>query len=44
VFDDGAQDQLTGSAGQDWFFVNLLGSGMLDKITDLGSNEIGDDL
>jgi N-acetylneuraminic acid mutarotase len=23
VFDDGAQDQLTGSAGQDWFFANI---------------------
>src|SRR6266849_5500968 len=40
VFDDGAQDQLTGSAGQDWFFANLFGSGVLDKIISLGKDEI----
>jgi hypothetical protein len=32
VFDDGVQDQLTGSAGQDWFFANIFGPGVLDKI------------
>jgi hypothetical protein len=29
VFDDGDNDQLTGAAGDDWFFV-----GVKDKITD----------
>jgi probable HAF family extracellular repeat protein len=44
VFDDGAQDQLTGSAGQDWFFANLTGAGVLDKITDVGKDEIATDI
>ncbi|MCI0684641.1 MAG: CSLREA domain-containing protein [Gemmataceae bacterium] len=33
VFDDGAVDRLTGSAGRDWFFANL-DCGVLDVITD----------
>ena len=44
VFDDGSQDQLSGSAGQDWFFANLMGAGVLDKITDLGKDEIATDI
>ncbi|HEY2413809.1 MAG TPA: right-handed parallel beta-helix repeat-containing protein [Pirellulaceae bacterium] len=34
VFDDGAADTLTGSAGQDWFFT-----GIRDKIKDKAKNE-----
>lgn len=44
VFDDGAEDVLTGSAGQDWFFANLTGSGVRDRITDLGAAEFAIDL
>jgi len=44
VFDDGSQDTLTGSAGQDWFFANLLGTGAKDKITDLSAAEFANDL
>src|SRR5262249_36229421 len=33
VFDDGAEDVLTGSLGQDWFFANLAGTGVRDKVT-----------
>ena len=36
--------QLSGSAGQDWFFANLMGAGVLDKITDLGKDEIATDI
>jgi Ca2+-binding RTX toxin-like protein len=43
VFDDGAADVLTGSAGRDWFFANL-DNGVLDKITDLHASEFADDL
>jgi Ca2+-binding RTX toxin-like protein len=39
VFDDADKDTLAGSAGQDFFFANLLGSGVLDSITDLSSAE-----
>lgn len=38
VGDDGAKDMLTGSAGADWFFANLV-DGVLDKITDLKADE-----
>jgi hypothetical protein len=44
VFDDGAQDRLTGSAGQDWFFANIFGPGVLDKITGLAKDEIVTDI
>jgi hypothetical protein len=48
VFDDGAADVLTGSAGIDWFFANLDGDGdpsvTKDKITDLHALEFADDL
>lgn len=44
VFDDGVQDLLTGSAGQDWFFANLAGSGVKDKVTDLSAAEFAIDL
>lgn len=43
VVDDNAADVMTGSAGQDWFFAHL-GAGVLDKITDLATNEFADDL
>jgi hypothetical protein len=43
VFDDGAADVMTGSAGQDWFFANL-DSGVKDKITDLSASEFANDL
>ncbi|MBI4327398.1 MAG: hypothetical protein HY674_19360 [Chloroflexi bacterium] len=36
VFDDGVSDVLTGSAGQDWFLVNLL----QDVVTDKKLNEL----
>ena len=36
VFDDTSVDVLTGSAGHDWFFANLEGIGVQDKIADLG--------
>src|SRR5207237_5375909 len=38
VFDDAAEDMLTGSAGADWFFANL-DAGVKDKITDLAAKE-----
>jgi hypothetical protein len=38
LVEDGDADQLTGSAGTDLFFANLIG-GVLDKITDLKSGE-----
>jgi Ca2+-binding RTX toxin-like protein len=44
VTDDGAADVLTGSAGQDWFFARLSGSGVRDKVTDLGAAEFLVDL
>jgi Ca2+-binding RTX toxin-like protein len=44
VFDDGAADVLTGSSGQDWFFANLAGGGVLDRITDLSDREFANDL
>jgi Ca2+-binding RTX toxin-like protein len=44
VFDDVSRDQLTGSAGQDWFFANIFGPGALDKITGLGKDEIVTDI
>ena len=43
VFDDGAADVLTGSAGQDWFFANL-DTGVRDRITDLGAREFANDI
>jgi hypothetical protein len=45
VHDDGAQDVLTGSAGQDWFFANLDGGcATRDRITDLSGREFADDI
>ena len=46
VFNDGASDVLTGSAGQDWFFAQLDGDGgsVKDKITDLSAAEFAADL
>ena len=38
VSDDDSKDVLTGSAGIDWFFANLEGTGVLDKITDLSAD------
>ena len=35
VFDDGAADMLTGSAGLDWFFI-----GSQDKVTDRHPSEV----
>jgi len=43
VFDDGAEDKLTGSSGRDWFFANL-DSGVRDKLTDDHGNELVTDL
>src|SRR5205823_1862977 len=44
VFDDGSADVLTGNDGIDWFFANLFGSGIKDKITDLSAAEFANDL
>jgi uncharacterized delta-60 repeat protein len=44
VFDDGAQDLLTGSSGQDWYFANIAGDGVRDRITDLSAAEFAVDL
>jgi Ca2+-binding RTX toxin-like protein len=44
VFDDNSEDVLPGSAGQDWYFANLVGSGVHDKITDLSAAEFAQDL
>lgn len=44
VFDDDAEDKLTGASGRDWFFANLVGPGTLDKITDLKNNEFAEEL
>jgi hypothetical protein len=44
VFDDGAQDQLTGSTSQDWFFANIFGSGVFDRITGLAKDEVVTDV
>jgi hypothetical protein len=44
VFDDGAKDVMTGSAGTDWFFANLGGGGIEDKLTDLSDEEFTDDI
>jgi hypothetical protein len=43
VHDDNAVDQLTGSAGSDWFFANVTGGGAKDTITDLGKKETASD-
>ena len=40
VFDEDAQDRLTGGSGSDWFLANLNGDGVWDKITDL---KVGDE-
>lgn len=44
VFDDGATDSLTGSAGVDWFFANYQGGGVLDKISGFANGETENDL
>ena len=48
VFDDAAQDSLTGSAGQDWFLLNKTPDGggvqVVDLITDLAANETSSDI
>jgi hypothetical protein len=42
--DDGAQDVLTGTSGQDWFLANVSGGGVNDKLTDLSAAEFATDL
>ncbi|HUG68126.1 MAG TPA: SBBP repeat-containing protein [Pirellulaceae bacterium] len=42
--DDSERDLLTGSAGLDWFFANLQGDGVLDKVTDLDDVLFAQDL
>ena len=46
VFDDDAQDRLTGSQGTDWFLANTVmdNSPIKDIITDLGSGETASDI
>ena len=44
VFDDNSADLLTGASGQDWYFANLWGTGVHDKITDLSASEFANDL
>jgi uncharacterized delta-60 repeat protein len=41
IFDDGAQDKLTGDLSTDWFFANVDGT-VKDKITDLSGTEFTD--
>ena len=41
---DTSVDVLTGSAGQDWYFANVQGGGVQDKITDLSAQEFAGDL
>ena len=45
VHDDHAADVETGSAGQDWFLLNLDGDGgVKDKVTDLSAQEFANDI
>jgi Ca2+-binding RTX toxin-like protein len=45
VLDDGAEDLMTGSAGQDWFLFNKDGDGgVRDRVTDLHANEFQTDI
>ena len=44
VREDNAADKLTGSAGTDWFFANLVHGGVLDTITDKKTNEFAIDV
>ena len=45
VHDDHAADLLTGSAGQDWFLLNIDGDGgVKDKVTDLHASEFASDI
>ena len=47
VFDDADRDELTGSAGNDWFFANLVDEdddGPEDEVTDLKDFELLDEL
>jgi Ca2+-binding RTX toxin-like protein len=48
VFDDDAEDVLTGSAGQDWFLAQLDGDGKShrakDKVTDLTAADFASDI
>jgi Ca2+-binding RTX toxin-like protein len=49
VHDDNAEDTLTGSSGQDWFFANLFldhsdDAARKDKITDLHAAEFALDI
>ena len=37
--DDGVEDVLTGSSGQDWFLFNNDGNGVQDRATDLSTFE-----
>ncbi|MCS6978295.1 MAG: tandem-95 repeat protein [Gemmatales bacterium] len=45
VLDDGEEDLLTGSAGQDWFLFNRDGDGgVRDRVTDLHASEFQTDI
>src|SRR5262249_43823309 len=44
LFDDDDEDKLTGDSGRDWFFANLVGGRVRDKVTDRLWGEFGDDL
>ena len=44
VFDDSSPDKLTGGAGQDWFFANVLGAGTLDKVTGKHKSDVVTDI
>jgi Ca2+-binding RTX toxin-like protein len=44
VFDDNAADTLWGNGGLDWFLCNTLGTGVLDRITELKPGETASDL
>jgi Ca2+-binding RTX toxin-like protein len=44
VFDDNDEDKMAGDSGRDWFFANLVGAGVKDKLIDRLSLEFADDL
>src|SRR5205814_7818895 len=44
VYDDASVDVLTGAAGHDWFWANVEGCGVHDRITDLAGSEFANDL
>lgn len=44
VHDDGDEDKLEGNAGLDWFFANITGSGVKDKVSGVKTGEVVTDI